>query len=439
MDIEFIKAFQKIEGQDVYIFADVLDFTNENSNPKVVVKSNGIGFEIPIPKNRKELYYFCGAIQNILCNPNILVISWDIKNFISYVLAKTGKPMPFGKVLDLKILEFYLGTSENLKPPETFAEAHARLKAIVTDKNWEELRPIYTRVYHPLITKVIPDIETVGLIHRRRQKRVFSHYDIAGQINGRMKCSESLQESFNPHSMGKDEKKHSNPPNADEVLICLDYKHMEVSVLQWLSGDPLLGKILDSGEDCYKGIWKELTSLEGTDQSRRMCKEFFLPVMFGMGARSLSEKIGIHHDVAVKLHDRIYSKFSVATSWLAKQKELVKNDIAEDIFGRRRTIPLTEQYKIRNFVIQSPAALFCLSKLVQLHKALPQGKARLGFHIHDGYVLYTRKNERQQMAKLAIDVLEREDSLFPNLKLKVSCETGTNLIDLIKEEHERNN
>lgn len=438
MNIEFIKEFRKIHGQDVYIFADALDFTNEESSPKIIVKAKGASFSIPIPKSRKELYEFCGSIKDILCNPDVIVISWGIKDFISYILAKTGQMLKFGTILDLKILESYLGTKEQLDPPETFVEAQNRLKVIIGNKHWEDLKPIYSRIYLPLITRVVPEIESIGVINRRRQKRVHAHYDIAGQINGRMRCSEILKESFNPHSITRTERPVLSPPSPDDVFLCLDYKHMEVSVLQWLSSDPLLGQILDSGVDCYRGIWQQLTSLECTDQTRNACKSLFLPVVFGMGAGTLSKRLDIGLNVAERLISRIYVKFETAIQWIKRQVELVKNDIATDVFYRHRKVSKNEQYKIRNFVIQSPAALFCLSKLVKLHKEL-EGKARIGFHVHDEYVLYARKHDRRRLAKLAIEVLESESSLFPGMKLSVSCKIGENLIDLTKEEYERDN
>jgi hypothetical protein len=52
-----------------------------------------------------------------------------------------------------------------------------------------------------------------------------------------------------------------------------------VTVLQWLSGDPLLTSLLASGRDMYEAIWEEVTGVPCSPEFREACKGFFLPVV----------------------------------------------------------------------------------------------------------------------------------------------------------------
>jgi hypothetical protein len=103
--------------------------------------------------------------------------------------------------------------------------------------------------------------------------------------------------------------------------------------------------------------------------------------------------------------------------------------MATDVFGRRRYFADHEFYKIRNFCIQSPSSMVCLRKLVRLHETLSD-KARIGFHIHDGYCVMCKKNQLNSIYETATSILEEEDPLFPGLKLRTSCTSGANLNDM---------
>jgi DNA polymerase I-like protein with 3'-5' exonuclease and polymerase domains len=203
---------------------------------------------------------------------------------------------------------------------------------------------------------------------------------------------------------------------------------MEVNVLQWLSNDENLSSIINSGKDLYKQIWGIITKQEPTDNHRTLCKNIFLPVVFGQGPKSLSKKIGISEENASRLIDSLVRSFPVAFNWV-KSQHPDSNNIATDVFGRKRKFEDQEQYKIKNFCIQSPASIICLRKLVRLHDAL-DGKANICFHVHDGYCVLCNKNDVNAVSKIGIKTLEEDDELFPGLKLKITCNFGHNLNNL---------
>jgi DNA polymerase I-like protein with 3'-5' exonuclease and polymerase domains len=150
-----------------------------------------------------------------------------------------------------------------------------------------------------------------------------------------------------------------------------------------------------------------------------------LPVIFGQGSYSLSQRLGIGEKTATRLIYNLERSFPVAFAWI-KSQAADSNNFATDIFGRRRKFQKDEMYKIKNFCIQSPSNMICLRKLVKLHEAL-SNRAKICFHIHDGYCISCNKKELKSVYDLSKKVLEEEDDLFPNLKLKTSCHYGENL------------
>jgi len=418
-------AIQKLEGKDLFLYPEpeVLDHTNPARPAKLVLLAQGIRVEVPFPAEQKKLNEFLGLLLEAFSLPTRLVIGWEIKNFLSYVFCRTGKKFALeGTLLDLKVLESFMGISNEC--PKTFHDAKTRLAFVATQPTWKELKEIYKKVYLPLIVEVVPAMEARYMTHQRDRILISSYYEVVGQINGRMKCHKALAHCFNPHSITEDDKNNLVSTRYDNRFLYLDFKHMEASVLHWLTNDPVLGGILASGKDLYASIWKKITTLDADAAQRQKCKDVFLPVVFGLGVSSLAEKLKVSEATASKLVDRTYQIFSVAMDWIKRrQNSLDENNYSYDYFGKRRRFE-DQLYRIRNFQVQSPAALICLHKLVRLHEALARDEGKLAYHVHDGYMLFTDKSSWMKTAELAKQVLESEEDLYPGLRLKVACSTG---------------
>jgi DNA polymerase I-like protein with 3'-5' exonuclease and polymerase domains len=397
-----------------------------HKSKKIVLIGSNKRIEVELSSERRQLAEQIGELDYYINRPKMLVIGWDLKNLFSHVrlILKSDYELE-SNLLDLKILESFLGIHE--KAPISFKNAQSRLALVVEDESWGKLKHIYKKIHLPLLTSVMPRMENVGVVHTKKRLKLTSCYEILGQVNGRSKCSIVTESNFNPHSLVPSEKESIRPSGFDEMFMHFDFNHQEVSVLQWLSKDPVLGEILKTGKDLYQEIWRDITKLEPNASSRKICKSFFLPVFFGQGAKSLSERVGVPIDVSRKLIKKIRDRYSVAMEYVESQS--VENDgFARDYYGKKRFFG-KDSYLIRNFAIQSPASTICLDKLVKLHKGLID--ARLAMHIHDGYVLYSRSSDCRKIYNLAREIMESDDdSLYPNLKLKISCEVGNNLNEL---------
>ena len=376
---------------------------------KIYLHSNEFKLTYDIPTDEFSLVNFLGKLDFIFCNKQI-VICWNIKDFLSFILFKINKVYNIEcNIYDLKIMESYLGNSST--SPSSFQEAFNRLKSL---KSNEKLLSIYNRIHLPLVREIIPDLENPKLVHKGLKKSVRAYYEIEGQVNGRLKCSKLGKNYFNPHSLGKEEKEQIFSSFYNEEFLYLDFSSLEVYILQWLSKDSNLGQIIKKQEDLYESIWEKITSLPGKG-NRNKCKLLFLPVMYGQGYRSIAEKFNVSESTAKRLHDSIYEKFPEAVDWLNDCQNSMRN---EDYFGRRREFDQT--YKIRNFMVQSPSATICLDKLVKLYYAI-KDSARIAYYVHDGYCIVCEKVKSKKVLETAKNILESEDEMYPELKLRVSC------------------
>ena len=408
---------------------EVLDFTSDKQQ-KLVVMAEGTRFDVNIPKSDHEL----SMLVSRLCIPSPgedknAVIGWNLKSFYSYVLGRLKFPLKLaGNPIDLKVAESWRGIKD--QAPKTFYEAKKRIADCMGDDGWSSFSKVNKQIYKPLMTEVIPSIETMGMASPTDW--LHCSYEIEGQANARLLCSSNFKRSFNPHNMSAEIKGSLGTTSPDmNMFMYWDFKSMEVYVLQWLSNCPQLGKIINESVDIYRGIWKQITGYDCNDKYRETCKKLFLPIVFGAYPKSLSERTGIKEEIVKEFISRVYIKFPTAMQWVQDQQESIDTEKkVKDYFGRIRVFP-DALYKIRNFAIQSPAAIICLHKLVQLYQVLQrESLAQIAYHVHDGYVLRTCNGYRQQTYEVVKQVLESEDDLYPGLRLRVGCEFGANLGEL---------
>lgn len=422
---------KKIKGEGLYITPDplVLDWTNPKKAASLMLSTEKLRFDIPLPNDPVALRHLIVGLlahfENEESKPS-LIFGWNLKNFISYVMAKVEMPCIFhSNIFDLKVAESFCGFRDR-DPPDSFQEAQSRILELRKTKSWELFLPLYRQIFLPLITDVIPKMETTPLAHAGHRYLVYPYYELEGTLNGRMTASGALKKSYLPHSLTPKEKESLHSTDYDEHFLCFDFRYMEVTVLQWLSNDGKLGSILESGQDLYEAVWEAVTGHEAGPEQRKRCKSAFLPIVYGAGPRAVAVRLEVSEGAAKALIHGIGREFPTAMNWVKTQN--LEGEYYTDWFGRR--IKFEEEYQVKNYSVSAPAALICLHKLVELSRNLE--KSRLVFHLHDGYCILANKYDLGYVRELATKVLEAESDLYPGLKLKVSCQAGKTLATLKK-------
>ncbi len=354
---------------------------------------------------------------------------WNLKSLASYFhfITKTQhRPslcQPSCLVLDLKIIESFLNVRKN--PPENLVEAINRIKLSFKHKGWQ---PIYKSIHLPLALEVLPSMETSPLLNEGSKHSEFPYYEIEGQINGRLNCMRKFAKSFLPHNMGPDVRKNLKPRGYGYRFLCSDFRHCEVTVLQWLSGDLQLKEILDSGADLHSRLYEIITQDTcDSDNKRKLSKKIFLPVMYGLGASGLAGSLSVPLTVSEQLIQRIKTNFSTSWEWISHQQELAKQGLVLDHFGRPRLFGENETYLARNFAVQGVAATICQEKLIDLFKAIQGRDAYLAFSVHDGYGLVIKMDIARDMYRIVKDTCETESKLCPGLRMTVEIKFGGKL------------
>lgn len=350
--------------------------------------------------------------------------TWNFKSLATYFHACCPQKFitPQVSILDLKVIENFLGIRKSC--PENLTEAINRTKHTVKHK-WQS---IYKTVILPLMLRVLPALETTPLLNDVSKRPEYPYYEIEGQINGRLNSSSKFSKCYTPHRIGPDLRQALKPVGYGRRFISADFKHCEVTVLQWLSNDPKLKELLDSGQDLHSEIYHIITGDKcDTPSKRDMSKQMFLPVIYGCSAARLGEMLTIEEAVAKELIRRMKATFSGAFSWIEAQQEQAKNGEIVDYFGRPRKFEEGKAYMARNFSVQAVAATVCQEKLIELYKAIDSPQAYVAYSVHDGYGLVCEIAAARDTYLKIKQVLETESILCPGLKMKVKIEFGARL------------
>lgn len=421
-----VKLDQLIEaGPNIFLKTspETIDFTKQVSFD-LIFKTKTFDFEIEV--NDDNFLEVLALVRTaIFENSKLFIIAWNIKPLFTYVLFKTNDYLEApGKLLDLKLAECFIGIRD--RSPGTFAEMLGRLKAVINDSSWNKLKKIFQKIYLPLTTKVIPKIEIEGVFNTGQKRLVFPFYEIEGQSGGRLACQMAYDSCFNPHSLSDEEKAKLQPKVHGATFLCFDYHFHEVCVLAWLSRDEWLQELVSGDGDFYRKLYKEITGAScETDAKRSFCKDYlFLPVIYGQSAKTLADRAKINISVAEKLIYKLHNIFPTLFNWLEDYK--LENGVCTDFVGRKRKFSEGEEYKYRNFLVQSPGAIFALDKLVELHNSLGD-YSNIVAHIHDGYVIRCAETNSEMVCMMASKILESESDLFPGLKLRSNCKISKTL------------
>jgi len=354
-----------------------------------------------------------------------VVIGWDVKQLFSYLkynLPPHWRIPNYCHFVDLKLGEAFLGVFRDC--PYTFDEAVKRTSLLMNNPQWVKINQ---SVFTPLITDVIPGIESVGITNRSAGRRQHVCYFIEGQANGRMNTKVVCDNFFNPHNLSDEQKKEFSAGHEKKFLV-FDYKSMEVGVLEWLTKDERLGEIIRSGEDVYSAIYCVVSgSNKCSEANRKLIKKVFLPVVYGCQAKQLAEDLGISVGGASSLIETINEKFATALDWVkSHQDRLKQSSVVKDRFGRVMDFgegSNRKPWSVRNAVVQGPAALICLEKLIQLYQQKSPSMDVVA-SIYDGFVCTVDSRCWESVAVHAKEVLESPSQLAPDCVLRVGIGVG---------------
>jgi DNA polymerase-1 len=126
------------------------------------------------------------------------------------------------------------------------------------------------------------------------------------------------------------------------VLIAADYSQIELRLLAHLSGDEALREVYRLGQDIHARTAAQVAGVEMsavTPDMRRQAKIVNFGVVYGMGAHSLSQQLGVPFAEAKMFIDGYFAAYPLVKPWMeAIVEEGREKGFVSTILGRKRWI-----------------------------------------------------------------------------------------------------
>jgi len=231
------------------------------------------------------------------------------------------------------------------------------------------------------------------------------------------------------------------PPG--HVILSADYSQIELRIMAHMSDDTVLKEAFMEGVDVHTktasilfGQFPELVSSE----QRRQAKTINFGVMYGMGAFTLSEQLGISRNEAKRFIDNYFKTHQGVKSFIEKIiSEAEQNGYVTTMLGRKRYLPdiKSTNRNIAEFArrtaintpIQGSAADLIKVSMVNLPRHLKEKglKASMILQVHDELVLEVPENEIDTVITIVKETME--GALELSVPLVVDIGYGQNWLE----------
>ena len=225
------------------------------------------------------------------------------------------------------------------------------------------------------------------------------------------------------------------------VLLSLDYSQIELRLAAHLSGDPNMIKFFQNGHDIHAQTAAAIHNLkveDVPDNLRREAKAINFGVLYGQGARGLSQTANISYEEAKKFIEHYFEVFGKIKEYIESMNQKARDDgFVETIFGRRRYLPeinssvpqvakAAERMAV-NTPLQGSAADLIKLAMIQTEEYLSGERScecRMLLQVHDELVFEVKKEKVAEYATQIKKIMEEIVKL--KVPVLVDIEVGEN-------------
>ncbi len=307
----------------------------------------------------------------------------------------------------------------------------------------EKLRPAHQIVDDILTYRQVTKLKSTyadGLLKVADESgRVHTTFKQTGTATGRLSSTEpNLQNIPIRTELGRELRRFFLPAEGDYVIVDADYSQIELRLLAHVSGDENMISAFQSGRDIHTSTAANVfgvTEDEVTPEMRKKAKAVNFGIMYGIGAFSLADDLGISRAQAQDYIDRYLASYPAIDRYLKQTiAEAYETGYVTTLFGRRRYIPellgknkMQQKFGERvamNSPIQGTAADIIKLAMIRTHRMLEKSglDARLILQVHDELLLVAHRSCAAEAEALLRDAMENAVSY--SVPLTVDIHTG---------------
>ena len=284
--------------------------------------------------------------------------------------------------------------------------------------------------------------------------RVHTQYNQTGSVTGRVASSEpNLQNIPIRTDLGRRVRK-AFVAEPGWKLVAVDYSQVELRVMAHLARDRAMMAAFKAGQDIHTATASAVFNVpldQVTREQRRDSKTINFGLIFGMSAFGLTRSSELTLAESENFVKAYFEKFPGVKNYLDRTKELARSQgYVETLLGRRRYFPVLQRpgttredailrsradREAINAPVQGTAADIIKRAMLAMPVALARQKlkARMLLQVHDELVFECPEAEVEDLARVAVQVMENAFKL--KVPLVAEARAGTNWDEMVPIDH----
>ena len=262
-----------------------------------------------------------------------------------------------------------------------------------------------------------------------------------GTATGRLSSAEpNLQNIPIRTELGKELRRYFVAKNNDYLLIDADYSQIELRLLAAMANDEAMISAFAGEKDIHADTASRIFDVplsEVTPLQRKQAKAVNFGILYGMGAHSLSEDLGVSLTAAREYIAGYFAAYPQIDAYLkGVVEEAREKGFVTTLLGRRRYIPELKMSNknmqhfgervAMNSPIQGTAADIIKVAMIRVSRRLAREglDARLVLQVHDELIVEAHKDVAEQARAILVEEMERSATL--SVALRVGVMMGEN-------------
>ncbi len=288
------------------------------------------------------------------------------------------------------------------------------------------------RELHKLLSTYIKPLLKLG--EDSTNSRIHTSFLQTGTATGRLSSKDpNLQNIPTRTKLGR-EVRNGFVSCKGKSFVSIDYSQIELRLLAHYSEDEDLLSAFNNDLDIHRQTALKLFGEDEADAKRGVAKSINFGLLYGMGARKLSQTLGISQAEAKGYIENYFKSFSTVKSYLQSISDSAKeNGYVDTLLGRKRyfdfenangmQIPMYEREAVNTRFQGSAADLIKLS-MIKIQNEICDEDSKMLLQIHDELIFEVNEDEAQEFANKAKEIMKNIYRL--KVKLEVSVSIGKN-------------
>lgn len=265
--------------------------------------------------------------------------------------------------------------------------------------------------------------------------RVHTSFNQTATATGRLSSSNPNLQNIPVRGEEGREIRQGFVPEEGNYFISADYSQIELRIFAHYSGDPAFIKAFQEDVDIHSATASEIMGVDisqVTPDMRRMAKAINFGIIYGMGARKLSEELGIPLKEAQRYIDAYYNRYEGVKRYREDTiKKAREKGYVCTLFSRRRYLTGINHSKQRlraeaermaiNTPIQGTAADLIKKAMINIHERMKREgfKAKMILQVHDELLFEVPEHEVELIKKMVKEEMEGVYQLLVPLKVDI--------------------